>query len=331
MAVTAVLLLGIRESRPSQLLEYRVRQIRRATGDDSLQAQNPDHTPDIRTFIRNVFIRPLYLLFTEPIVILVSILSAIAFGLIYLFTEALPVVYSLYSFTPQQSSLPFLAIAVGLLIGIFIRLHDVRLLRFVHQGAAAFLDQDQSLGPGRDDHQQPPPTISPEDKLLGFRIAAPTLALSLWLFAWTTPPLVPQCPWAISVLALIPIGFAVNEFDAVLAGYMADSYTVYAASAFASLSILRSLASATFPLFARNMYEGSGSFGPNAATSVLAGAATLACLCPVVFVRYGRRIRQASRFAQYSLKVHDENVVGSVADDETGIEGTELQDTVLLH
>lgn len=331
MAVTAVLLLGIRESRPSQLLEHRVRQIRRATGDDSLQAQNPDHTPDFRTFVRNVFLRPLYLLLTEPIVILVSILSAIAFGLIYLFTEALPVVYSLYNFTPQQSSLTFLAIALGLFLGIFLRLHDVRLLRLIRHGVAASSDQDLSLGLGADHHQPPPPTISPEDKLLGFRVAAPTLALSLWLFAWTTPPLVPRCPWPISVLALVPVGFAVNEFDAVLAGYMADSYTVYAASAFASLSILRSLASATFPLFARKMYERSGGFGPNAATSVLAGAATLACLCPVVFVRYGRKIRQVSRFAQYSLKVHDENAVGAVADDVTDPQGTELQDTVLLH
>lgn len=293
MAVASILLLGIRESRPSQLLEQRVRQIRLATGDNSLVAQNPDHTPDFRTFVRTAFLRPLYL-FSEPIVLLVSVLSAIAFGLIYLFTEAIPVVYALHGFSSHQSSLAFLPIGFGLFFGILIRRHDLRLL--VH----------------RMSFHQP---IAPEDKLFGFVVAAPILALSLWLFAWTIPPLVAQAPWIISFLALVPVGFAINEFDAVLTGYMADSYTVYAASAFASLSILRSTASATFPLFARQMYESR--LGPNGATSVLAGVATVACLCPVVFVQYGRRIRQASQFAQYSLKVHDENAVGSESDDDT--------------
>ncbi|KAL9113623.1 MAG: hypothetical protein Q9227_002361 [Pyrenula ochraceoflavens] len=293
MAIASMLVLGIRESRPSQLLEQRVRQIRKATGDENLQAQNPDHTPDFRTFIRNVFIRPLFL-FTEPIVLLVSLLSAIAFGLVYLFAEAIPIVYSLKSFTPQQSTLAFIPIGLGLFLGIFTRAYDIRLLF------------------RRTASHQP---ITPEDKLLGFTIAAPTLALSLWLFAWTTPPLVPQAPWPISFLALVPIGFAINEFDAVLAGYMADSYTIYSASAFACLSILRSLASATFPLFARSMYaEGGGLGGANGATSVLAGAATVSCLCPMVFVKYGRRIREKSAFARWSLRVHDENAVGAVAD-----------------
>ena len=42
------------------------------------------------------------------------------------------------------------------------------------------------------------------------------------------------------MIALVPIEFAVNEFDSVLAAYMADSHTLYTASAFASLTILRS-------------------------------------------------------------------------------------------
>lgn len=37
------------------------------------------------------------------------------------------------------------------------------------------------------------------------------------------------------------IGYAVNEFDSVLARYLADSYLSYAASGFAALPFLRSL------------------------------------------------------------------------------------------
>ena len=70
---------------------------------------------------------------------------------------------------------------------------------------------------------------------------------------------------------------------------MADIYTLYAASAFASLKILPSTFSATFPLFARQMYV---ILELNNASSKLAGVATVACTGPVLMVRYGRPIRK---------------------------------------
>lgn len=110
----------------------------------------------------------------------------------------------------------------------------------------------------------------------------------------------PHLPWIASALALIPIGFAINEFDCVLVGYLTDSYTTFASSAFASLAIVRSGLSAVFPLFAHGMYK---NLGANYATTILAIVATITCVCPVILIRYGRRIRQASRFAVFSLAV----------------------------
>lgn len=297
-ALATLLLLFIRESRPSQLLEQRVQLVRKAVGDSSLHVRNPDHVPDLRGFVRLALTRPIRLLLTEPIVVIVSFMSAIAFGLIYLFTEALQVVYGSFGFTIEQTSLAFVPVGLGLLCGVFTRLYDQHTLV-----------KKQRLGQ----------KLTPEDKLTGYAIAAPLLAIGLWCFAWTVPPGVPRVHWGVSMLALIPIGFAINEIDCVLAGYLADSYTIFAASAFASLSLVRAVFSAVFPLFARQMYT---DLGANYASSILAGVATIACVFPVAFLRYGRQIRRASKFARYSVVVYNANSAdGTVAG--TGDDATE--------
>ncbi|KAI9870096.1 MAG: hypothetical protein M1830_004688 [Pleopsidium flavum] len=283
--VMSCLLLGIRESRPSQLLERKVSALREATGEKSLISRNPDYAPDLRTFARIALLRPLRLFFTEIIVFMVSVISAVAFGLIYLFTVALPVVYGSFGFSDKQSSLAFIAIGIGLLCGIFTRLYDRDISR-----------KRQSR------HQ----AIQPEDKLTGFIIAAPLLAIGLWWFSWTIPPKVAHVHWIVSLLSLVLVGYAANEFECILAGYLADSYTVFAASAFAALALLRALCCAMFPLFAHQMFT---DITPNVASSILAAVATVFCLCPVVFFRYGKRIRQSSKFAKYSLQASNENQV----------------------
>jgi hypothetical protein len=263
-------------------------------GDVSLRTQNPDRVPDLHTYITVVLLRPLRLLLTEPIVAMVSAISGIAFALIYLFTEVLPIVYGSYGFRSEQTSLAFIAMAIGFLCSIFTRILDHRLAV-------------------RRDHN-----LSPEEKLTGFAIAAPAFAIGLWWFAWTVPPAV-HAPWIISMLALIPIGFAINEFDCVLVGYLTDAYTTFASSAFASLSLLRSILSGVFPLFARQMYT---NVGANYATTILAGVATVACVSPLILIRYGARIRRASKFASYSLALENEGASSHMAEGDVVLQVT---------
>lgn len=112
--------------------------------------------------------------------------------------------------------------------------------------------------------------------------------------------------WTVSCIALALIGYALNKFDAVLAGYLADSYLTYAASWFAALAFLRAILSAVFPLFPTQMFDG---LGANVSASVLAPVATVFCLLPPLFVRYGARIRASSAFARHSLAVYLHNAV----------------------
>lgn len=285
--VVCFLLIGIRESRPSLILVREVAKLRSETGIDTLKALNPDHTPDLMTFIRLALFRPIQLFFTEPIVFLVSTISAIAFAMVYLFTEALPPVYQSMGFSNESSTLPFLAICIGLVLGLLTRIKDHRKITYA---------EEQGI------------VLEPEHKLIGFSIGAPLLAGGLWWFAWTIPPLVDvdHFHWVVSAISLVFIGYSLNEFDTVLGGYLADSYLSFSASGFATLALLRSLLSAAFPLFAADMFEG---LGANVASSILAGLATLFCVVPPLFTKYGKQIRARSKFARYSLEVYHENSI----------------------
>ena len=276
--------------------------MKKTSGDAAakLRIDNPDHVPDFRHLVQTILFRPLRLLLFEPIVLMTSVISSLAFALIFLFTEALQVVYSSYGFTDQETSLAFIPIGIGMLCTILTRTYDQhKAKRFDNQGRK----------------------LSPEDKLVGFAIASPAFAIGLWWFAWSVPPAVSSAPWIVSMLALAPVGFAINEFDCVLVGYLTDAYTHYASSAYSSLCLLRFIFSAVFPLFGRTMYV---KLGANHATTILAGIATLACASPFVLIKYGKRIRKASKFACYSITLEHQDTDRLEGEDEHVAAGGEI-------
>ncbi|KAK4500868.1 hypothetical protein PRZ48_009060 [Zasmidium cellare] len=221
-AAIALMCCWMTESRPSQLLKKEVKDVARNNSFSGLSLDEADSTPDLKTFVRVHLALPIRLFLTEPIVFLTSIMGATVYGIIYLFTPALPVIYASppYTFTPLQTSLVSLAIALGIPLTFLPRIYDILLLR-----------------------RKDPATIEPEDKLFGFYVAAPVLAVGLWIFSTTIPPLTSSLPPWPSIASLTLFGFAVVEFDNVLSGYLTDVYTSYAASAISPMSFLRAILS----------------------------------------------------------------------------------------
>jgi hypothetical protein len=257
-AFVAILFVTIRESRPSVVL---------AQLDDAQRKGGKWHIPV--SYKKFGLSRPIRLLFTEPIVFLVATISAIAFGLIYLFTEVLPLVYKELGFHDGWQNLPFLALVIGMLLSIITRFYNAHVLANAEK------------------------PVSPESKFTGFLIGAPALAMGLWWFGWTIPPRV-SVHWMVPTLALVPVGYAVNEFDHVLAGYLSDCYDTYTASSFAALALARSLFCASFPLFGRTLFD---ELDFNTASSLFAALATTLCIVPPILLRYGSWLRGRSKFA----------------------------------
>ncbi|KAJ5354508.1 hypothetical protein N7541_005552 [Penicillium brevicompactum] len=281
----AMLLLTIKESRPSSILAREVKKLRKRTGIETLEPLNHDTVPDWQTFVTVDLGRPLKLLFTEPIVFSASLMGGTAMAIIYLLTEALPHIYEAKGFNHQQSSLPFLAIGLGFILNIPGRLVDVRAVNELRRNDCF---------------------IAPEYKLSGLKFAAPVLAGALWWFAWTIPPSIQGVHWIVSVLALLGIGYGRSEIMIILTGYLADSYSAYTGSAFAAWGLVRSVLSAVFPLFAPAMFD---NLGANVGVSVLAATMTVFIIVPILFRIYGKRLRERSKFAQYSMQRYKETTV----------------------
>lgn len=275
--VTTIPCFMLRESNKDQLLDRRVQLVKKQTNRSDLEAEGGGGggSSSLSEFMRNAAFRPLKLLVTEPIVFFCAALCGIAFGLVYGLTEALDLVYTAepFGFSSTSASLSFIAIIIGEALNVLPRFYDERLMK------------------RRRSQKQ---RILPETKIRSFAIACPALAIGLWIFAWTIPSRVTIVPWPVSMIGLVCIGFAANDFSYTLFGYCTDSYGRYAASAVAAVSLTRTLAAAVFPLFTTQMYNG---LGYNIATSVLAAVATLFAITPIIFLRYGNVLRHKSRVA----------------------------------
>lgn len=205
-------------SRLSILLECEVTKLRWTMPFSIFKTLNTDHTPDYKTLIHCTLIRPLRLLFTEPIIILVAIMGSISCTVWYLFADALLITSKGYGWSETQASLLSIPVSVGCLCGFFSKIYDRR---------------KQAL------RRCQRKTSTPKCLLFGLAIAAQALAVGLWWFAWTVPP-TSRAHFIVPMLALVLISFVLNEFTYALNEYLAESYTMYAASGFAGLFLARS-------------------------------------------------------------------------------------------
>ena len=96
-----------------------------------------------------------------------------------------------------------------------------------------------------------------------------------------SPPISPPLPSAST-----PFDSPPDEADA--------SHSISAASAIAANTFLRSICGGVFPLFATYMFD---ALHVNWAGTLLACVATVLVPIPIVFWKFGDRIRQRSKFA----------------------------------
>ena len=92
----------------------------------------------------------------------------------------------------------------------------------------------------------------------------------------------------------LALGFGIYTVFLQLLNYIIDSYLMFAASAIAANTFMRSLFGAIFPLFGYYMFEG---IGINWGMTLLGCISTLLIPMPFIFFFYGKKIRAKSKFA----------------------------------
>ncbi|PYI35227.1 synaptic vesicle transporter [Aspergillus indologenus CBS 114.80] len=198
--------------------------------------------------------------------------------LLYIWFEAFPIIFEdLHGFNAGQNGLAFLGILVGT-IGLAIPGYFYWKAHY----QIRYLDRNGNL--------------PPEAQLPSACVGAVCLALSLFWFGWTGN--FASVPWIVPILAsgLFAVGGCLI-FNSIFT-YEAHAYPRYAASVLAGNDFMRSSFGATFPLFATAMFR---NLGVGWACTLLGCLAVLFVPYPFVLLRFGRRLRLASRFARHDI------------------------------
>lgn len=100
--------------------------------------------------------------------------------------------------------------------------------------------------------------------------------------------------WIVPVLSGLLTGFGIFSIFLSLLNYLVDAYLMFAASAIAANTFMRSIFGGIFPLFATQMFNG---MGIQWAATLLGCVAFILVPMPVVFYIFGKKIRAKSKFA----------------------------------
>ena len=196
------------------------------------------------------------------------------YGVMYLLFEAYPIVFTRgHGFNAGISGLMFLPIFVGGVIGVAIYLA-------VFNPAYA-----------RAMKRYAPAPVPPEFRLGPCLWAAPIYTISFFWFGWTSYSTISF--WA-PVMAGVPMGMAIVFLFNGLFNYTIDAYLFVAASALSSMTVVRSLFGAGFPLFATQMYE---TLNPRWASTLLGCIAVVMAPIPFVLRAYGHHLRRNSKYS----------------------------------
>jgi hypothetical protein len=140
-------------------------------------------------------------------------------------------------------------------------------------------------------HKKDPETgrVAPEASVSIICMASFLCPIGQLWFSWTSVPI--TIHWIWPILAGIPFGAGNCLVFIYASNYLAGSYGIYAASALAGNSVVRSLVGGTLPLAGPSMYK---ALSPQWAGTLLGLVQVALIPIPFVFYRWGEQIRARS-------------------------------------
>lgn len=266
-------LIFLEETYPPIVLVDKASTLRRRTLNWGIHAKQEEIEVDFRELVTKNFSRPLRLLVTEPIVLLLSIYMAFIYGLLYLFLTAYPIVFQqTHGFSPGVGGLPYFGMILGQIsAGVYIAATQPAYNRKLAANGGVPI---------------------PEWRLFPVILGGVAFTGGLFWFGWSGYK--PETHWIVPTLSGLLTGFGLLSIFLQSLNYLVDAYLMFAASAIAANTFLRSIAGAVFPLFSMYMFS---ALGVNWAGSLLGFVALALVPIPIVFYKFGHRIRARSNFA----------------------------------
>ncbi|RAL08459.1 MFS transporter [Aspergillus homomorphus CBS 101889] len=263
----------LKETYAPILLVGKAAAIRRETRNWGIHAKQDEIEIDLNELMRKNFTRPLRILITEPIILLISMYMSFIYGLVYALLEAYPYVFqTVYRMNLGVSGLPFIGLIIGQIFAcaFILSRHGEYVKKLVANGNIPV----------------------PEWRLGPALIGAPIFTIGIFWFGWTG--FTSRVHWMAPTAAGVFVGFGVLCIFLSCFNYLVDSYLPLAASTVAANIILRSSVAAGFPLFTKQMFE---NLGIQWAATLLGCLAAIMIPIPFAFRIFGPRLRGKSKLA----------------------------------
>ncbi|KAF2165275.1 hypothetical protein M409DRAFT_24657 [Zasmidium cellare ATCC 36951] len=274
-AFLPVFAFGVKETRHDILLQRYAKQMRKETGLQIYAFSELDRTPAWKRILK-AQMRPLYLLFTEPLLFFCTLWSAFAFGNVFVFTQSVEFVFSqVYGFDQAQCGYLQSAIVIGEIFGFLANLYNIR----------PYLE---SAKRNKEHPGEPIPEARLYVAIVGTFVG---IVGGMLVYAWAT---FAGGPWIAPAIGLGLVGFGIQVVVAAAADYIIDAYAIsgWAGSAISAAAACENLSAGFLPLSTQAMYT---RLGVHWATTLLAGIALLVGLAPVVFLYCGGKMRGSSK------------------------------------
>ncbi|KHN95035.1 Major facilitator superfamily domain, general substrate transporter [Metarhizium album ARSEF 1941] len=227
------------------------------------------------------WVRPFRMFVTEPIVLVLSLLSGFSDALIFMFIQSFGLVYGQWHFSTVQIGLTFIAIGVGYLIAWGLFIPAIR--RNIKERRAKPNDERAQY----------------ESRLWFLLYTAPCLPIGLIGFAWTIQG--PPIHWIGSMVFVAIVGIANYAIYMATIDYMVCAYGPYSASATGGNGWARDFLAGVLTLpaipFFKNIGASSGKNLEYASTILFCISFVLVAAVYVIYWK-GPALRHRSPFAQ---------------------------------
>ncbi|KAI0412499.1 cycloheximide resistance protein [Xylaria grammica] len=275
--ISLVMLIVMKESFGPVILKKKAERLRKETGNQLLHSKlDIGLTP--KDFFKRSAVRPVKMFIRSPIISIMALYTALTYGYLYLqFTTMTEVFQKQYNFTTELVGLSFLGLGAGSLVGVV--LYSLTSDKYIARKSAEADRIAEETGVEKQG-------MKPEYRLPFLPIGAIFIPVGLFIYGWTAEKkvhwIVPIIGTAFGGLGNILVFFSIQT-------YLVDAFTVYAASALASNTIIRSVTGAVLPLAGLRLYEKLGYGWGN---SLLGFIAILFLPVSFVILKYGEVLRR---------------------------------------
>ncbi|KAL2063303.1 hypothetical protein VTL71DRAFT_5108 [Oculimacula yallundae] len=260
------------------LLKWKAAHLRKITGDARFVAEVEIRADSFWKRLTHALYRPFLLTVREPIVILFALYLTVVYIILFTFLDGYTYIFGdTYGFSEGITGLAFLGIAIGLCFASL-------LVPLIHKWAKRDLAAIQAT-------HGPDARLPPEKRLWFAMFGAPAVPISLLWMGWTNYPSISY--WS-GLVSSVLFGYGILCIFISSYQYIIDTYEMYAASALASLTLIRYVAAGGMTVVGIPFYQ---NVGVHWTLTILACISALMVPVPYVFYYYGPTIRGWSKYA----------------------------------